>query len=309
MMNWPLPSKVRLFEVGPRDGLQNEKKPLSLETKLQYIEALLKSGLRDVEVGAFVREDRIPQMASSDQIFKTLAAKGYTSKKGLTIWALCPNERGLDRAIESGCRAIAVFTGATNTFTEKNIGMNVKDSLKVFEKIANRAHKEKIRVRGYVSVCWGCPYEGKVKASEVVKLTKRMLDLGVEQVSLGDTIGVATPLEVVDLLLRLKPQITSDQVAVHFHDTRGTALPNCLAAVGFGVRTIDASSGGLGGCNYAPGASGNVATEDLVYMLEGMGIRTGVKLDELCAASSLAIRALDRIPASKYLQAWQAKKI
>lgn len=309
MMNWPLPSTVRLFEVGPRDGLQNEKMPLPLETKLAYIEALLESGLRDVEIGAFVREDRIPQMASSDRIFKLLADKGYTSRRGLTLWALVPNERGLDRALEAGCRAIAVFTGATDTFTMKNIGMDVKESFKVFKGITERAHKNKVRVRGYISVCWGCPYEGRVKPANVVKQAKKLLDLGVEQVSLGDTIGVATPREVVDLLLRVKPEIASDQIAGHFHDTRGTALPNCLAAVGFGVRTLDASSGGLGGCNYAPGASGNVATEDLVYMLEGMGIRTNVKLDKLCEASRIAVQALGRIPTSKYLQAWMSKNI
>jgi len=309
MMNWPLPSTVRLFEVGPRDGLQNEKTPLSLETRLQFIEGLINSGLRDIEVGAFVREDKVPQMASSDLLFKKLIERGYLNKRNLTLWALVPNERGLDRAIESGCKAIAVFTGATDTFTKKNIGMGVDESLKTFKAVVNRAHKEKIRVRGYVSVCWGCPYEGKVKPAKVVKLAHKLLDLGIEQVSLGDTIGVATPREVVDLFLRLKPEIASDSIAGHFHDTRGTALPNCLAAVGFGVRTLDSSSGGLGGCNYAPGASGNVATEDLVYMLEGMGIRTRVKLDKLCEASKMAMQGLGRVPTSKYLQAWLSKNV
>lgn len=309
MMNWPLPSSVSLFEVGPRDGLQNEKRPLSLEAKLGYIEALLQSGLRDVEIGAFVREDRIPQMASTDQLYRILDEKGYTKKRGLTLWSLVPNEKGLDRAIEVGCRAVAVFTGATDTFTQKNIGMTVGDSLKVFSTVVSRAKKSKMKVRAYISVCWGCPYEGKVKAANVVRLSRKLLDLGVDQVSLGDTIGIATPGEVVDLLLRLKPEITRDAIAGHFHDTRGTALPNCLAAVGFGVRTLDCSSGGLGGCNYAPGASGNVATEDLVYMLEGMGIRTGVNVDKLCDASRRAIQELGRIPASKYLQAWMAKNI
>ncbi len=303
-MNWPLPRSVKLFEVGPRDGLQNEKKPLSLETKLEYIEKLIATGLQDIEVGAFVREDRIPQMASTHAIFKWLHDKGHISKKGPRFWALVPNEKGLDRAIETGCKHIAVFTGATDTFTLKNIGMNVKDSLKVFERITERADKEKIKVRGYVSVCWGCPYEGNVKPTKVIDLTKSLINMGVEQVSLGDTIGVATPKVVVELLWKLKRLIMSDQIAGHFHDTRGTALPNCLAAVGFGVRTLDSASGGLGGCNYAPGASGNVATEDLVYMLEGMGIKTKVDLDKLCEASKLAIQSLGRIPASKYLQAW-----
>ena len=305
-MNWPLPSRVRLFEVGPRDGLQNEAKSLPIEAKIAYIEALLASGLKDVEVGAFVREDRVPQMAATDKVFAHLKSKGYLGKRGLTLWALAPNEKGLDRALQSGCKAIAVFTGASETFTQRNIGMSIKDSLKEFEKVANRAHKEKLKVRGYISVCWGCPYEGKVSPGAVVKLMKRMLSMGIEQVSLGDTIGVANPKSVVELLLRVRQEIVRDEVAVHFHDTRGTALPNCLAAVGFGVRTIDSSNGGLGGCPYAPGASGNVATEDLVYMLEGMGIKTGVDIEKLCAASALAMKSLGRIPSSKYLQAWMA---
>ncbi len=307
-MNWPLPTKVRLFEMGPRDGLQNESLPLPLEAKLHYIESLIASGIRDIEVGAFVREDRVPQMASTDKIFKALKEKGHLDKRSLTLWALTPNEKGLDRALEAGCKAVAVFTGATDTFTKKNIGMSIEESLDVFSTVIRRALHEKLRVRGYISVCWGCPYEGKVRSSAVVKLARKLLAMGVHQVSLGDTIGVANPRQVVELLLRMRSEIARDAVAVHFHDTRGTALPNCLAAVGFGVRTIDASSGGLGGCPYAPGASGNVATEDLVYMLEGMGIRTGVDLEKLCEASQGAIRALGRFPTSRYLQAWLAKR-
>ncbi len=307
-MNWPLPTKVRLFEMGPRDGLQNESLPLPLEAKLHYIESLIASGIRDIEVGAFVREDRVPQMASTDKIFKALKEKGHLDKRSLTLWALTPNEKGLDRALEAGCKAVAVFTGATDTFTKKNIGMSIEESLDVFSTVIRRALHEKLRVRGYISVCWGCPYEGKVRSSAVVKLARKLLAMGVHQVSLGDTIGVANPRQVVELLLRMRSEIARDAVAVHFHDTRGTALPNCLAAVGFGVRTIDASSGGLGGCPYAPGASGNVATEDLVYMLEGMGIRTGVDLEKLCEASQGAIHALGRFPTSRYLQAWLAKR-
>lgn len=306
-MNWPLPSKVRLFEVGPRDGLQNEKQPLSFDVKFRYIESILASGLRDVEVGAFVREDKVPQMASTDKIFQELDKKGLLNRRSQTIWGLVPNERGLSRAIDSGCKAVAVFTGATNTFVQKNIGMTIKESLKEFEKVVVKAQNEKMRIRAYISVCWGCPYEGEVRASAVVKLARRLLDMGVEQVSLGDTIGIANPKNVVGLLLRMRSEIARDAIAVHFHDTRGTALPNCLAAVGFGVKTLDSSSGGLGGCPYAPGASGNVATEDLVYMLEGMGIRTGVQLNKLCDASKLAIQSLGRIPTSKYLQAWLAQ--
>lgn len=309
IMNWPLPTSVRLFEVGPRDGLQNEAMPLPLETRIAYIEALIRSGLRDIEVGAFVREDRVPHMAQSDRIFQILEQKGYTRKRGLTLWALVPNERGLERALKAGCRAIAVFTGATDAFTRNNIGMTIKESLDVFKRITERAHKERLRIRGYISVCWGCPYDGKVKAASVIKLARQLLEVGVEQVSLGDTVGIATPLQVVEMLLRIRPEIARDQIAVHFHDTRGTALPNCLAAIGFGVRMLDASSGGLGGCNYAPGAAGNVATEDLVYMFEEMGIKTRVDLDKLCQASQIALDALARTSTSKYFQAWRTQRV
>lgn len=301
------PKRVRIFEVGPRDGLQNESTPLSLEKKLEYIEALVQAGLRDIEVGAFVREDRVPQMAHSDEILKRLRAGGLTSKKGLTFWALVPNEKGLDRALEAGCRAIAVFTGATDTFTQHNIGMNIKESLKVFARISERAKKEKLRLRGYVSTCWGCPYEGNVPPARVLKLARELLAMGIEQVSLGDTIGVASPVQVTNLLGKLKSEIRKDQIAGHFHDTRGTALANCHAAMAIGVRTLDSSSAGLGGCNYAPGASGNVASEDLVYMLDKMSVKTGVNLDRLCKASLIAINGLRRSPFSRYLQAWLSK--
>lgn len=307
MNKWKLPGSVNIFEVGPRDGLQNEKKVLNLNSKMRYIEKLLSCGLREVEVGAFVREDRIPQMASTDNIFRLLHQRGYADSRKLTLWALVPNDRGFERALRADCRAIAVFTGATDTFTQKNIGMTVKESLRVFKGIAARARKEQIRIRGYVSVCWGCPYEGKVKPTRVIKLAQALLDCGIEQVSLGDTIGAATPVEVMDLLSNLRPQINRNQIAGHFHDTRGTAIANCLASLSLGVRTLDSASGGLGGCNYAPGASGNVATEDLVYMLQGMKIRVGeVDLNRLCEASQVAMRALGRAPTSRYLQAWVA---
>ncbi len=303
-----LPTKVQLFEVGPRDGLQNELTSLTLGKKTAYIEALIASGLQNIEVGAFVREDKIPQMANTDELFKILFQKGYLNKKNLTLWALVPNEKGLDRALNAQCKAIAVFTGATDTFTQKNIGMRIKESLNIFRKIVKKAKKEKLKIRGYVSVCWGCPYEGRVLASRVYHLTKELLNMGVEQISLGDTIGVATPKQVFKLLNPLKKYIKQDQIAVHFHDTRGTALANCVSALQLGAVTLDAASGGLGGCNYAPGASGNVATEDLVYMLSGMKIKTHVDLEKLCLASRIPLEALDRPPSSKYLQAWLAKR-
>lgn len=298
------PKSVELFEVGPRDGLQNEDMLLPLEKKLEYIEALIAAGVTQIEVGSFVREDRVPQMAHTDEIFKALAARGYLKNKKLNLWALVPNEKGFERALEVGCKSIAVFTGATETFTQKNIGMSIQQSLDVFKPIIKDAKKRKIKVRGYVSVCWGCPYEGKVKPQKVIALAKQLLKLGVDQVSLGDTIGVATPAEVVPLLSALKSQLRSNKVAVHFHDTRGTALANVLAALTLGVKTVDASSGGLGGCNYAPGASGNVASEDVLYMLAGMKIKTGIDLSKLCEASIVAMKGLGRVSNSKFLQAY-----
>ncbi len=304
MRDLKLPPECRIFEVGPRDGLQNEPKSLTLEKKLEYIEALVAAGIRDIEVGAFVREDKIPQMAHSKELLERLRDKGYDAKKEITFWTLVPNEKGLDRALEAKARAIALFTGATDTFTEKNIGMSIKDSLKVFEKVTARATKEGIRVRGYISTVWGCPFEGEVSPGSAVGLARNLLDMGIEQVSLGDTIGVATPIHVMNLLVRLHKEITKNQIAGHFHDTRGTAVANCLAALSVGIKTLDSSSAGLGGCNYAPGASGNVATEDLVYMLSEMGVKTGINLEKLCEASRIAVNSLGRSPFSRYLQAW-----
>ncbi len=304
-----LPKKVRIFEVGPRDGLQNEKAILALSAKIAYIEGLISSGLTDIEVGAFVRDDKIPQMANTTEILQTLRMKGYDKNKKLRFWTLVPNEKGLERAIVAQASHIAVFTGATDTFTEKNIGMNVKDSLKVFEKVIERAKLHKMKVRGYVSTVWGCPYEGKVNIKKPISITRSLLDMGVEQVSLGDTIGVAAPNQIKELLDKILPLVKKDKIAGHFHDTRGTALANCFAAMEMGVTTLDASSAGLGGCNYAPGASGNVATEDLIYMLNEMKIKTGVDLEKLCTSSTIALNGLNRIAASKFYQAWLSKQI
>lgn len=293
--------------MGPRDGLQNEKGLLSLQSKLRYIEALVSAGITNIEAGSFVRPDRIPQMKDSEEVFLYLKSKGYLADPKRSFWAAVPNEKGLDRALVSGCKAIAVFTGATDTFTQKNIGMTMKQSISVFKQVISRAKKEKLKVRGYVSVCWGCPYEGSVPIKNVVTQVKALLDMGVRQVSLGDTIGVATPKGVDELLGKFSKEIKKDRIAVHFHDTRGTAIANCFRSLEHGVTTFDSSSAGLGGCNYAPGASGNVATEDLLYMFHGMGIKTGITLDQVCRASEIAISELNRLPTSKYFQAWKTQ--
>ncbi len=302
------PKSINIFEVGPRDGLQNEKSILSLEAKFAYIRALIQSGLTNIEVGAFVREDKIPQMAQTTELLRMLEQKGHTANKKIKFWTLVPNEKGLDRALEAGAKNIAVFTGSTDTFTEKNIGMNVDQSLKVFDKVIKRAHQNKISVRGYVSTCWGCPYEGKVNPKKPISIAKKLINMGVVQVSLGDTIGVAAPIQIKNLLVQMKLEIKRDLISGHFHDTRGTALANCYAAMELGVRTLDSSSAGLGGCNYAPGASGNVSTEDLVYMLTEMKIKTGVNLDKLCGASSIAVSGLGRQATSRYYQTWISKQ-
>ncbi len=295
------PKKVRIFEVGPRDGLQNESTPLSFAVKKKYIESLIQAGASDIEIGAFVRPDKIPQMAGSDKLFDYFRNEPE-QRKSCVFWGLVPNEHGLDRAIAARCDGIAIFTGATDTFTKNNIGMTIAESLSNYKRVIARALAQRMRVRAYISVVWGCPYEGKPTAN-ISKLTRQLLDQGVEQVSLGDTIGVATPLEIISVVERILKHCKPTELAGHFHDTRGTALANTLAALSTGINTIDASSAGLGGCNYAPGASGNLATEDLVYMLNGMRIKHGISLKKLTTASMYVLKHLKKQPASRYLQA------
>ncbi|MBN22234.1 MAG: hydroxymethylglutaryl-CoA lyase [Bdellovibrionaceae bacterium] len=300
--------RVRIFEVGARDGLQNEPTLVSTSTKLWFMEALYDSGLKEIEVGAFVRPDRIPQMADSEKIIESIKRK----KIHLPLknsWVLVPNERGLDRALDSGVKSIAVFTAASDGFAKANIGMTVKESISVQKKVIQRALAEKMRVRGYVSTVFGCPFDGKIKASQAMRVTEALLSAGVEEVSLGDTIGVATPREVEAVLKKAEQKGYLDQLAVHFHDTRGTALANALFSYQMGVRVFDSSAGGLGGCPFAPGATGNLATEDLIYLFEGMGIKTGVHLERLCETSLKMAKKMKRSISSKYLQAyWSQQK-
>lgn len=288
------PRKINIFEVGPRDGLQNEKVTLSLDEKFTYIRKLAEAGLQDIEVGAFVRADKIPQMADTDLLLQRLH-RFFARKSGKpNLWCLVPNEKGLERALDADCRHIAVFTGATNSFTEKNIGMTIKESLSVFRNVLERAHREKMRTRAYLSVCWKCPYEGEVSPRKVVTLVHRLLDMGVEQVSLGDTIGHASPRDVGNLLSYLVPEIKRSQIAGHFHDTLQMALANCLMALLCGVQCFDASTGGIGGCNYAPGATGNLATETLLRMLDGMRLRTGIEHAKIAKARLFILNCLEK---------------
>ena len=293
-----LPARVRVVEVGGRDGLQNEAKVVSTADKVGFLDRLSDAGLQTIEVGSFVRPDRIPQLTDTAEVFAQLH-----KRPGVRYVALVPNEKGLERARDTGVRDIAVFTAASDTFNRKNINMSVDESIAAQRPVVDCAKREGMWVRGYVSTCFGCPYEGKVAPERVRDVAKALDAMGVDEISLGDTIGVGTPRQVESVVGMLLPEIPAARLALHFHDTRGTALANVIAGLGMGIATFDSSAGGLGGCPYAPGASGNLSTEDLLYMLEGMGIETGVSLDKVVEASRFMARALGRDLPSRYLQA------
>ncbi len=293
-----LPAKVSVYEVGPRDGLQNEAAKLPVEARVQLIEALVASGERRLEVGSFVSPKWIPQLADTDEVVRRL-----TRPPGVSFSALVPNRQGLDRALACGIGEVAVFLSASETHSKKNINRSIAEALRDYEALVPAALKAGLEVRGYLSVVWGCPYEGAVPVERVLEISQALVKMGVYELSLGDTIGVGTPRQTEAILRTLLGKIPLEKLAVHLHDTRGTALANALAALGCGVATVDASVGGLGGCPYAPGASGNLATEDLVYMLHGMGIETGIDLERLLAAGELAQRLVARKLTGKVLQA------
>jgi len=289
---------VKIVEVGPRDGLQNEKVTIPTEAKVEYITTLADAGLRVIEAGAFVSPKWIPQMADTADVYRNIP-----KDPGVEYPVLVPNMKGLERAIEAGVKSIAIFTAASETFNKRNINMTIEESFANYAPVVARALEERMRVRGYVSTAFGCPYEGDVPPEKVLEVCARLLDLRCYEVSVGDTIGVGTPTQVQGVIGMLLQVIPASKLAMHFHDTRGTALANTLAALEMGIATFDASSGGLGGCPYAPGASGNLATEDLVYMLDKMAIETGVNLERLVAASSIVAPYLDHPLPGRYLQA------
>jgi isopropylmalate/homocitrate/citramalate synthase len=295
-----LPARVRIYEVGPRDGLQNEASPIATATKLEYISLLRGAGLAEIEATSFVSPAAIPQLADADEVMKALAAE----RGEVRYPVLVPNERGLDRAIAAGAHALAVFTAASDAFTERNIGMTVDDSLTAFTPVLARAGQLGWWKRGYVSTAFGCPFTGRVDPGRVVEIGLRLLELGVDEVCFGDTIGVAVPSQVHHLTARaVSGGIPPEKVAYHFHDTRGTALANVVAGLEDGIACFDASTGGTGGCPYAPGAAGNLATEDLVYLLDGLGIAHGVHLSGVLVAARFIAKALGRPLASKVGQA------
>ncbi|MET9361849.1 hydroxymethylglutaryl-CoA lyase [Streptomyces sp. NPDC006632] len=294
-----LPARVRIHEVGARDGLQNEKSVVPTEIKAEFVHRLAAAGLTTIEATSFVRPTWVPQLADAEALFPLLG-----DLDGVELPVLVPNERGLDRALALGARRIAVFASATESFAKANLNRTVDESLAMFEPVVTRAKTEGAHVRGYLSMCFGDPWEGAVPVAQVVRVAKALMDMGCDELSLGDTIGVATPAHVGTLLAALNEQgVPTSSIGVHFHDTYGQALANTLAALQHGVSTVDASAGGLGGCPYAKSATGNLATEDLVWMLKGLGVDTGVDLGLLTATSVWMAGQLGRPSPSRTVRA------
>ncbi|MBM3778602.1 MAG: hydroxymethylglutaryl-CoA lyase [Acidimicrobiia bacterium] len=273
-------STVRVMEVGPRDGLQNEAARVSTEEKVAFVDALSAAGHRAIEVSAFVSPKWVPQMADAADVFS-----GIRRRKGTTYSALVPNLKGLERALAAQVDEVAIIAHASETFSRRNLNQGIEESLAGYLPVCDRAREAGLRVRGYVSNAFGCPFEGEVSPAKVLEVAGRMIDMGAYEVAISDTTGVGHPGQVDAVLAALTARLPVDRLALHFHDTRGTALANVLAGLLAGVRTFDASAGGLGGCPFAPAATGNLATEDLLFMLDGLGIQTGVSLDGVMAAS------------------------
>jgi hydroxymethylglutaryl-CoA lyase len=284
-----LPPRVRIVEVGPRDGFQSEPGLVSTECKVAFVDRLSQTGLAEIEVSSFVSPRRVPQLADAERVFQAIQRR-----PGVVYAALVPNERGLDRALAAKVDRVSVFTAASESFNQRNVGRTIVDSIERFRPVAIGARQAGLDLRGYVSTAFHCPFEGPVPARSVVEVVRRLLDLGVGEVSLGDTIGAAVPSEIDRLLDALDGVIDRGRVALHLHDTRGTGLPNVLLGLQRGIAIFDSSAGGLGGCPFAPGATGNLATEDLVYLLAGLGVASGVDPGALSLASDLAERAIGR---------------
>lgn len=278
----PTAEQVTIVEVGPRDGLQNERVRLTTEQRIDLIERLIDAGLRHVEVGSFVHPKWIPQMANTAEV-----VRGLRRRDDVAYWALVPNVRGLEGAIEAGCTHVAVFVSSSETHNRRNLNRSIAESLEGLEEVTREAKAAGLSLRAYVSTVFGCPYEGDVSFDRVIEITDRLLGMGASQVSLGDTTGMGTPLQVQRSLLRALDRFGNRQIALHLHDTRGVGLANALVALEAGMRWFDTSIGGMGGCPYAPGAAGNLGTEDLVHMLHAMGVGTGLDLDRLGRVSGL----------------------
>ncbi len=293
---------VRIVEMGARDGLQNEKTPVSVADRIAFIKALVSAGLHTVEVGAFVSPKAIPQMVGSDEVLRAV------SHLPGEFHVLVPNEKGYEAARAAGAKVVSVFAAASEGFSRANINCSIAESIERFKPVVARAKADGVKVRGYVSCVLGCPFDGEIKPQAVADVAKKLWDLGCYEISLGDTIGVGTPVKAKEMLRAVATHVPAGHLAMHFHDTYGQALANLYAGMEEGVRVIDAAAGGLGGCPFAPGATGNVATEDVVYMLEGMGIKTGVDMNKLVAATNEITGLIGRAPASRVAMAINAKK-
>jgi hydroxymethylglutaryl-CoA lyase len=293
-----LPERVTLYEVGPRDGLQNETARLPIDAKLRLVSALAGAGLTRIELGSFVRPDWIPQLADTDEL-----ARRVVRKPGLRYAALVPNRTGLDRAIAAGVREVAVFMSASEGHNHRNTNKSIAQSLEEFAQIVPEAKRNGLFVRAYLSTVWGCPYEGKVDPIRALEISRELRAIGSDEISLGDTIGVGNPRQTREIVELFLADFPASMLALHLHDTHGTALANCLAGMELGVTTFDTSIGGMGGCPYAPGAAGNLATEDLASMLADMGVETGVDMDKLIEAGALAQELVGRKLPGRRLQA------
>jgi hydroxymethylglutaryl-CoA lyase len=296
-------ARVQIVEVGPRDGLQNERAAVSTADKVAFVNRLSTSGHTAIEVSAFVSPSWVPQMADAAEVFAAIERQ-----PGVRYSALVPNLRGLARALEARVDEVAVFAAASETFSRRNINRSITESLQIYGAVCREAAAAGRRVRGYLSTAFGCPYEGGVAVQTVVDLTRQLIDLGVYEVAISDTIGVAHPAQVVEVLEALAREVEPAHIALHFHDTRGTALANVLAGLQAGIHTFDAAAGGLGGCPFAPGASGNLATEDLLYMLDGLGVESGVRLNDVMTASLALQPALGHALPSRMVQATLATR-
>ncbi|MCR9203216.1 MAG: hydroxymethylglutaryl-CoA lyase [Halobacteriovoraceae bacterium] len=295
------PKSVRIVEVGPRDGLQNEKKVIHTADKAKFITLLKSAGHKSIEVASFVRPDRIPQMGDATEVFDSVKE---LDDSGCSLVCLVPNLKGLEIAKSLGVKEIAVFTASSDSFNQKNINATVSQSFERIEPVIKGALDSQMKVRGYVSTAFGCPYEGAIKADKVKEVSDRLNNLGCYEISLGDTIGSGTPLSVRKVLDEVLKDIPKDKIALHFHDTRALALSNVMAGLEYGISVFDASAGGLGGCPYAKGATGNLATEDLLYLLQSLGIETGIDLEKQAKASRFMLDLLERKTNSKFLQAY-----
>jgi len=293
---------IKIVEVGPRDGLQNEKSVLSTEDKLQFISLLAETGLKTIEVTSFVKPEAIPQMSDAVELFKQVTAK--FDKTGINFPCLVPNLKGYETAKSLGVKEIALFSATSDSFTKKNVNATVDETFEKMSEVASLALKDNIRVRGYISTAFGCPYEGRMDVKKLLIVTERFFKLGAYEVSVGDTIGVAVPTQVKDYIKELKKNFPVEKLAMHFHDTRGMALVNIKTSLEEDITTFDSSAGGLGGCPYAKGATGNVATEDVWYLMQSLGLETGIDIQKLAEASKFILEKVNKPTESKFLRAY-----